>query len=208
MGTDSRIVGRSLELCDPLSPALSLLHVKPALRKGVGEVPILAARPSVSREPARGGALQVVSCEALLGPPIPCCRPCGSVSPEGAGPLTWWTRRHAVHVLGSVHSRAGTLHVERLCGSSSRVKRIVGAASPVPHDQRLARCLREVGASSVSSERTRIPPKGVCLRRDTVRRETPREVHGPPNGTLSGRRRGRQRPDSTDQESFTENMAP
>lgn len=139
-------------------PALSLLHVKPALREGVGAVPILAARPSVSREPARG-ALQVVSCEALLGPSIPCCRPCGSVSPEGAGPLTWWTRGHAVHVLGSVHSRAGTLHVERLCGSSSRVERIVGAASPVLHEQRLARCLREVEASSVSSERTRIPPK-------------------------------------------------
>lgn len=180
MCTDSRIVGRSLELCDPLSPALSLLHVKPALREGVGAVPILAARPSVSREPARGGLCRSSVAKPCLALPLLAVDRAAPSRQKGAGPLTWWTRRHAVHVLGSVHSRAGTLHVERLCGSSSRVERIVGAASPVPHDQRLARCLREVEASSVSSERTRIPPKGVCLRRDTVRRETPREVHGPP----------------------------
>lgn len=63
--------------------------------------------------------------------------------------------------------------MERLCGLSSRAEKIGGAAAtPVPHDQRLTRYPRDVDASSASSERTLIPPKGVCLLRDTVRRET------------------------------------
>ena len=91
-GSDSGIVRRSLEACDPLSPGQSLLHVKPARRQCVGAVTTPAARLAVSRETARAEALQVVSCESLLRLPMPCCRLCGSISPEVDGPLTCWNR--------------------------------------------------------------------------------------------------------------------
>ena len=78
MGTDSGIVCHSLEACDPLSPGQSLLHAKPALRKGVGAVPAPEARLAVSRETARAEALQVVNCKPCFAFPsraVDCAAP-------------------------------------------------------------------------------------------------------------------------------------
>lgn len=78
MGSDSGIVCRSLEACDPLSRAQSLLHVKPARRQCVGAVTTPAARLAVSRETARAEALQVVSCKPCFAFPsraVDCAAP-------------------------------------------------------------------------------------------------------------------------------------
>ena len=69
MGTDSRIVDRSLELCDPLSPALSLLHVKPALRQSIEAAPLhsqQAHRFPVKRQV--GSAARQLRCSASPSP--------------------------------------------------------------------------------------------------------------------------------------------
>lgn len=208
MGTDSCIVCRSLEPCDPPTPGPSLFHVKPALRQGVGAVPTLAARPAVSRETARGSfAGRKFRSVARL--PVPCCRLCGSFSPEGAGPMTWWTWRHAQLVLCSVHSWICSLHVKRLCGPSSRVEGIGGAAAtPLPHDQPLTRYPRDVRRPAPTLSAHAFRPKE-CVSCETPFVVKPYETRtGPTSGSLSGRLRGRGMPDSTDQESFTENIAP
>ena len=78
MGTDSGIVCRSLEACDPLSPGKSLLHVKLARRQCAGAVATPAARLAVSRETARAEALQVVSCKPCFAFPsraVDCAAP-------------------------------------------------------------------------------------------------------------------------------------
>lgn len=45
MSAELRIVSPSPELCVPLSPGLSLLHVKPALRLGIEAAPCTRSRP-------------------------------------------------------------------------------------------------------------------------------------------------------------------
>lgn len=186
MSAELRIVSPSPELCVPLPPG-----TEPASRETRttaehrGGPPALAAGPSVSRETAGGLCWSSVALLCFTFP-IPCCRPWGSVSPEGlspdvAGEASRRTCSARCALSAPFVARGTAVWIIQPSGGTAGA-----VASPVPHDQRLTRCPRGVEASSVGPERMRIPSKGACLRRDAVCRETPLPVHGRARGIAEG----------------------
>ena len=186
MSAELRIVSPSPELCVPLPPGTEAASRQTRTTAGSRGGPLhsqQAHRFPVKRQV--GSAGRQLRCSASPSPSRAVDRGAPSHQksspPDVAGEASRRTCSARCALSAPFVARGTALWIIQPSGGTAGA-----VASPVPHDQRLTRCPRDVEASFVGPERMRIPSKGACLRRDAVCRETPLPVHGRARGVAEG----------------------